>query len=561
MAKLAIVKTEQVLSKTNVGEKSLKEKMLRAQRLFGLESSRLFHTPDYVPYAVIEVRNHFEIWPIRTEKFKLSLARLFLQTTGKLPCTAVIKKASEELEWLALLVGQKREVFVRLAKVDGAIYIDLVNSEWEQVKITGTGWEVIPCIESPVRFIRTPGMLELSRPVQGGSLQKLRDFLNVENKEAFALITSWLLGAMNPDGPFPILILHGVQGSSKSTTIKILRSCIDPSISISRSLPQSERDLQISASKSWVQSSDNISSLSQRMSDAFCRLSTGGGSASRKLYTNDSEVILNAMRPIILGGIPNFETQNDLVDRAIIVNLPHIPDEKRRPESEIKDAWKREMPGIFGALCDAVSAAIGNLGKVKLGTLPRMADFARFVVAAEPALPWNNGMFLKAYENNRAELVDIAIDADPVGTFVLEFMDKRDEWTGTHSELLESLKDIVPKSIQRIKEWPKSPNSLSNRLMKLEAFLMKKGVKIERRRRADKRIITLRKIDVEEKPNKTSNSDESSYDDTNHPEQSDIAQDDEVQLTEVSRYEVVGDYQGEPAKIIDKPVDREQGEI
>ncbi len=81
----------------------------------------------------------------------------------------------------------------------------------------------------------------------------------------------------------------------------------------------------------------------------------------------------------------------------------------------------------------------------------RMADFARFVVAAEPALPWNNGLFLKAYENNRAELIDIALDADPAGTFVLEFMDKREEWSGTHSELLESLKNIVPKSIQRIK--------------------------------------------------------------------------------------------------------------
>ena len=140
-------------------------------------------------------------------------------------------------------------------------------------------------------------------------------------------------------------------------------------------------------------------------------------------------------------------------------------------------------------------------------------------------------------------------------------MDKRDEWSGTHSELLEALKNIVPKSIQRIKEWPKSPNSLSNRLMKLEAFLIKKGVKIERKRRADKRIITLRKIDVEEKPNKTSCSDESPYDDANHPRQSDISQDNSVQLKEVSPDEVEGDYQGEPAKIIDLPVDREQGEM
>ncbi len=559
MAEAAIVKTTQIFPKADVGEKSLKEKMLKAQRLFGLESSRLFHTPNNVPYAVIEVRNHFEIWPIRTEKFKLSLAHLFLQKTGKLPCKADIKKASEELEWLALLVGQKREVFNRIVKLDDAIYVDLVNSEWEQVKITADGWKVISGIDSPARFIRTPGMLELQKPIKGGSLKTLKNFLNIENEEAFVLITSWLLGAMNPDAPFPILILHGVQGSSKSTTIKILRSCIDPSVSILRTLPRSERDLQISASKSWVQSFDNISSLPQRMSDAFCRLSTGGGYASRKLYTNDSEVILNAMRPIILGGIPNFETQNDLVDRAIIVNLPHITEEKRRLESEIKDVWKREMPSIFGALCEAVSKALGNLGKVKLETLPRMADFARFVVAAEPALPWDNGMFLKAYESNRSEFIDIALDADPAGTFVLEFMDKRDEWSGTHSELLESLKNIVPKSIQRIKEWPKSPNSLSNRLMKLEAFLMKKGVKIERERRADKRIITLRKIDVNQPQGRQSCSDNKSFFKANRTDQSDAAQDNSLELREVSESEISGGYQGEPAVIED--LAWEEGEI
>jgi len=560
-AAMAIVKTEQILPKADVGEKSLKEKMLKAQRLFGLELSRLFHTPDYVPYAVIEVRNHFEIWPIRTEKFKLSLAHLFLQKTRKLPCKADIKKASEELEWLALLVGQKREVFNRIVKLDDAIYVDLVNSEWEQVKITADGWNVISCSDSPARFIRQPGMLELAKPIKGGSLDTLRNFTNPGNEESFILIVSWLLGVMNPDGPFPILIINGVQGSLKSTTIKILRSCIDPSVSVSRSLPQSEQDLQISASKSLIQSCDNISSLSKRMSDALCRLSTGGGSAKRKLYTNDSEVILNAIKPIILGGIPNFATQNDLLDRTIIINQPHIPDQQRRPESEIMNAWKREMPGIFGALCHAVSTALHNFEKVNLGAYPRMADFAHFVVAAEPALPWNNGMFLKAYENNRADLVDIAIDADPAGTFVLEFMDKRDEWSGTHSELLESLKNIVPKSIQRIKEWPKSPNSLSNRLMKLEAFLGKKGVKIERKRRADKRIITLRKLDVEEKPNKTSCSDESPYDDTNRPDQSDPDQDGSLELREVPESEIYGDYKGEPIEIIEVIIDREPGEM
>ena len=494
MTETVLEKTKQILPKADAGEKSIEEMI---DRLFGLNSSYLFHTPDNEPYAVIKVNNHFEIWPILTYDFKLLLARRFFQKTGKLPCKNALDAGLEKLKWMALLIGQKQEVFNRIIKLGDAIYIDLVNSEWEQVEITGDGWNVIPCIESPARFIRQPGMLELPRPVKGGSLEMLRPFINTKNEESFILIVSWLLGAMNPNGPFPVLIINGVQGALKSTVIKILRSCIDPSVSISRSLPKSERDLQISARKSLVQTFDNLTSIPKQIADALCRLSSGGGLATRKLYTDDIEVILNACRPIILAGISNFTTQNDLLDRAIVINLPHMPDKKRRPESEIMDAWKCEIPRILGALCDAVSTALNNFDKVKLEAFPRMADFARFIVAAEQALPWENGMFLKAYENNRAELIDIAIEVDPVGTSVLEFIKKHNEWRGTHSDLLDTLECIVPPRLQKLKEWPKSPNILSNRLMKLEAFLNEKGVKIERERRANERIITLLKIDDE----------------------------------------------------------------
>ena len=40
-----------------------------------------------------------------------------------------------------------------------------------------------------------------------------------------------------------------------------------------------------------------------------------------------------------------------------------------------------------------------------------MADFARWVVAAEPALGWPAGSFLKAYTGNRDAIHEIALDA------------------------------------------------------------------------------------------------------------------------------------------------------
>ena len=72
-------------------------------------------------------------------------------------------------------------------------------------------------------------MLELPDPVEGGTLGDLRRFVNVERTEDFILVVSWLVGAFQPGGPYPLLALHGEQGSAKTTTANILRSLIDPS--------------------------------------------------------------------------------------------------------------------------------------------------------------------------------------------------------------------------------------------------------------------------------------------------------------------------------------------
>ena len=56
--------------------------------------------------------------------------------------------------------------------------------------------------------------------------------------------------------------------------------------------------------------------------------------------------------------------------------------------------------------------------KVKLARLPSMADFATWVVAAEPALPWEPGTFLAAYTRNRAAVVEYSLEGDPVAVAV-----------------------------------------------------------------------------------------------------------------------------------------------
>ena len=141
--------------------------------------------------------------------------------------------------------------------------------------------------DSPVRFRRARGMNALPVPRRGGSIEALRPFLNVQGDEDFVLIVSWLVAALRPKGPYPVLVLQGEAGSAKSTAVRVLRALVDPNTSPLRSEPRETRDLMIAARNSWCIAFDNVSRLSPRLSDDLCRMATGGGFSTRQLYTDN----------------------------------------------------------------------------------------------------------------------------------------------------------------------------------------------------------------------------------------------------------------------------------
>lgn len=97
-------------------------------------------------------------------------------------------------------------------------------------------------------------------------------------------------------------------------------------------------------------------------------------------------MIFDAMRPVILTGIEELATRNDLLDRAVLLTLPTIPEDKRRPEAEFWAAFDAAAPSILGALLPAVSDAMRRLPAVKLPRLPRMADFALWATPGDATL-------------------------------------------------------------------------------------------------------------------------------------------------------------------------------
>src|SRR3974390_1571032 len=154
----------------------------------------------------------------------------------------------------------------------------------------------------PVRFRRTPGMLPLPVPERGGSIETLRSFLNLPSGDGFVLIVAWLLAALRAGGPYPLLAISGEQGSAKTVLSKLLKALIDPNAAPVRALSREEREVLIAANNGHLVAFDNLSGLPHWLSDALCRLATGGSFAVRQLYTDDEEGLFEESPPILLNG-------------------------------------------------------------------------------------------------------------------------------------------------------------------------------------------------------------------------------------------------------------------
>src|SRR5262249_9025420 len=197
-----------------------------------------------------------------------------------------------------------------------------------------------------------------------------------------------------------------------------------------------------------------------------------------ELYTDADEKLFSSMRPVMVNGVEELATRSDLLDRSITLTLPVIPDEDRQEEDDLWQRLHGAQPRVLGALLDAVSAALANKSKVKLTSKPRMADFAAWVVAAEPALRWPGGAFLARYLDNRAAAHTPALDQSVLVPLLLKFLDGRGNWQGTAGGLLAELESLADEKVRKRRDWPSTPRKLSGDLRRLAPNL-RRGAGLE----------------------------------------------------------------------------------
>jgi hypothetical protein len=301
------------------------------------EEIEFFHDTDGTGYARLAVDAIGQVHPLNGRDFRAWLGREFFREHDKAPSAQALKDALAVLEGRALHEGPERTVFTRVAGLAHEVWLDLGDADHAAVRVTRDGWRVLEHDQVTVDFIRPRTMRPLPRPTHGGSLAGALEVMNLPEDGGEQLALGWVLGTLAPSGPYLVALVVGEQGSAKSFTCRALRSLVDPAQPELRGRPRSDRDLIVAARRNWICGFDNFSTIGQDLSDDLARLATGTGFGTRQLYTDADEFTFAGARPILLNGIGMPVTSADLLDRALVLELPG----SRRPTTSPRTSCGR----------------------------------------------------------------------------------------------------------------------------------------------------------------------------------------------------------------------------
>ncbi len=337
---------------------------------------------------------------------------------------------------------------------------------------------------SKTLFSRPGSMLPLPIPAEEGDWRVVLPYLNMAEDQKLLFVAWMSFSICHERGalPYPVLVLHGQQGSGKSFLCsRILRPLIDDNAAGIQLFPNKVKDLAVSSRHQYVLIYDNVRGFSKRQSDDLCVMATGGSISARKLWTDDDQALIKLHSPVVLNGIHSFVQEPDLASRCLTIHLLTLDTNNRREEADITRDLERELPNIFRGLLDLCAQALHIESSVEVIDAERMMSFCRWLAALEQVMGLPQGNLQKAYSDNLRDAALETVQDNALASTLLRFATSLSEghWVGTPSALLAQLNLAAPpQTIHRHAEWPQSPISLSKRLKQVAPLLNPQGIEL-----------------------------------------------------------------------------------
>ena len=443
-----------------------------------VEGMVFFHDEMGRPFVQIQRNGHNEIGDVKDKEFKNWLRHEYYCRHKGIVSSETLKQVVETLAGRAVYAGPEHRLYLRVAGNERLIWYDLANKDWQAVRIMAGGWQTFD--NPPIIFRRYRKSAAQVMPDENGDVKKVLEFVNIKSKEEQCLFLTYLVYCFIPDLPKPLVHPHGEKGAAKSTMSRIIKKLVDPGNVDTVTMATNKGELVIQLAQSYMSLFDNLDTLSPWQSDVLCCAATGGGMTKRELFSNEGEMVFRFMRPVILNGINAVAQRSDLLDRCLLFELERIPARARMTEEQLWRSFEQARPAILGGIFNVLSKAMTIYPKVKIDSLPRMADFARWGCAIAQAIGYKQEYFMAAYEQNIGSATRAAIDSHPLATAILQLMANETSVEAGAVEMLARLENIADQYRIRANDrlFPRTAAVLVRRINEVRSNLQADGIEI-----------------------------------------------------------------------------------
>lgn len=453
---------------------------------------QFYHDRSEIAYVSVKSDGITTYMEVNSKEYKRYLRYLYFKKYGKTLSHDTLQQVLNTLEVQAINEGKEISPANRCKYLDGKIYYYLADHEQSVVLIDENGYSIVA--DSPVPFIKKQNMSEQVLPLQGGdSLKKLgMKYWKFASKKDRIMHWIVLITRFITDCPLPIIYYFGDRGAAKTTTMRMDKMIVDPSEIDVKVLPKHTSDVISSVANQYMVCYDNVSHISEELSNICCVVATNGYYSKRMLYSNNSEYPIKLNARLSFSGITNLTAKADLIDRMVCIKLKRIENSKRQTEETIMGNFKNDLPYILDRIMNVLSKTLGIYKSLQLDSLPRMADFARWGYAVAEAMGYGGDTFLKIYKENQEELLDNMISEDTVITVLLEMMKRQGHYKGSVTDLGVTLtKQAEKMGINTKVGWIKGASALSRKLQENQSVLSMVGITMNRGKTNGDRYIEL----------------------------------------------------------------------
>lgn len=328
------------------------------------------------------------------------------------PSRSMVSDAIAAVEALCDMSDSRvRKLSIRAARsATGRVWIDLGRLDGLCVSISSEGLGMSHDTDSDVFFKRTDQVKELPIPavVQYSDIKdvlysKLRGGFNISDTE-FPMVCAWMVTQIVPDFSAPVAMFLGKSGSGKTTATSILSTILENVTDNGALMPEGKDNLAVTISQEKISIWNNVSKITNQISDDICQYIDGASYRKRKLHSNNDVVSMTLEPSILLNGI-SFEEdlRADLKTRSVVFNLKTLEAATGSIDDVITDI-KKDHAEILGAIYALTALVLKNFSAVQLppgGS--RMAEYLKVILILDKV--WDLGEeTLNQYTKSSSEM-------------------------------------------------------------------------------------------------------------------------------------------------------------